>query len=127
MEALEIEHLPYVCIAKGEDRNAGREHFFYAGREPFQLPVNDPTLHYLQRLRDEVHRFAITSHRVKRANAMRMSALDDVPNIGATRKKALMLHFGSVKAIETATVRELQNAEGISAKLAQQIYDYFNG
>jgi excinuclease ABC subunit C len=127
MEKLVIIDLPYVCIAKGEDRNAGREHFFYEGREPFQLPINDPTLHYLQRLRDEVHRFAITSHRVKRANAMRLSALDDVPNIGAARKKALMLHFGSVKAIETATVRELQNAEGISAKLAQQIYDYFNG
>ncbi len=127
MESLGITDLAYVCIAKGVDRNAGREHFFMVGREPFQLPINDPTLHYLQRLRDEVHRFAITSHRIKRAAAMRVSSLDEISGIGTTRKRALILHFGTVKAIETATLKELQNAPGISAKTAKQIYDYFNG
>jgi excinuclease ABC subunit C len=127
MEKLGIRDLPYVCIAKGVDRNAGREQFFMEGREPFQLPINDPTLHYLQRVRDEVHRFAITSHRIKRANAIRASTLDDIPNIGAARKKALMLHFGTAKAVETATLKELENTPSISAKVAKQVYEYFNG
>ncbi len=127
MEALNITDIPYVCIAKGEDRDAGREWFFIPDKEPFQLPVNDPTLHYLQRLRDEVHRFAITSHRIKRANALRVSVLDSIPGIGATRKKALMTHFGSAKAVETASLEALQQAPGINQALASQIFDYFNG
>ncbi len=127
MDACHVTDIPYVCIAKGEDRNAGREQFFMPDRDAFQLPVNDPTLHYLQRLRDEAHRFAITSHRIKRANALKHSALDDIPGVGATRRRALILHFGSAKAVETASLESLRQAPGISQKLAQQIFDYFNG
>lgn len=117
--------IPYVCIAKGVDRNAGREWFHMSDREPFQLPVNDPVLHYLQILRDEAHHFAIGSHRKKRkANTLR-SALDDVPGIGSTRKKALLLHFGSAQAVKTASVTELTAVHGVSRSTAQQIYDYF--
>ncbi|TAE82508.1 MAG: excinuclease ABC subunit UvrC [Alphaproteobacteria bacterium] len=126
LATLGIENLPFVCIAKGVDRNAGREHFFMPDREPFQLPVNNPTLHYLQRLRDEVHRFAISSHRIKRANAMQHSVLDDIPNIGSARKKALMLHFGSSKAVAEASYEALCKVEGINARIAQQIYDFFH-
>ncbi len=115
-----------VSIAKGVDRNAGREHFFVEGKAPFQLPVNDPVLHYLQRLRDEAHRFAITTHRARRAKQISASPLDDVPNIGAKRKKALLLHFGSGKDVQNAGVQDLQKVEGISADLAQKIYDYFH-
>lgn len=116
-----------VAIAKGEDRNAGREWFFMEGREPFQLPMNDPTLHYLQRLRDEAHRFAIGKHRKKRSASLTASALDDIPGIGATRKRALLMHFGSRTDVEGATLAELMNVEGISQKTAQAIYDYFHG
>lgn len=127
IEALGITDLPYVCISKGVDRNAGREQFHIVGKEMFQLPINDPTLHYLQRLRDEAHRYAISSHRMKRSKAIRTSVLDDIAGIGASRKKALMLHFGSAKAVETATLKELQNTPGINEAIAQRIYDYFNG
>jgi excinuclease ABC subunit C len=115
-----------VGIAKGEDRNAGREWFFQDGRTPFQLPVNDPTLHYLQRLRDEAHRFAIGAHRKKRSKALTQSALDDIPSIGASRKRALLLHFGSRADIERATLNELENVPGISKKIAATIYEYFH-
>jgi excinuclease ABC subunit C len=125
MKKLNI-YVPFVCIAKGEDRNAGREQFFVVGKEPFRLSHNDPTLHFLQRLRDEAHRFAITSHRIKRANAIKASSLDDIPKIGATRKRALMLHFGSAKAVGEATIVELQQVKGINAQIARQIYDYFH-
>ena len=127
MTALNITDVPYVCISKGPDRNAGREQFHIPGKDSFQLPINDPTLHYLQRLRDEAHRFAITSHRIKRSKAIRTSVLDDIPGIGATRKKALMMHFGSAKGVEVASLKELQNTPGINAAIAQRIYDYFNG
>ncbi len=125
-EELGIADLPVVCIAKGPDRNAGREQFFMPGKQSFQMPVNDPTLHYLQRLRDEVHRFAITSHRIKRANALRASELDQIEGIGATRKKALLHHFGSSKAVGSATLEELENVSGINKKVARIIYDYFH-
>ncbi len=127
MDELAIHDLPFVCIAKGVDRNAGREQFFMPDKEMFQLPVNDPTLHYLQRLRDEAHRFAISSHRIKRSKAIRASVLDDIAGIGATRKKALMHHFGSAKSVETASLKELQNTPGINEAIAKKIYDYFNG
>jgi excinuclease ABC subunit C len=126
MEKLQISDIPFVCIAKGEDRNAGREQFFMPGREPFQLPVGDPTLHYLQRLRDEAHRFAITSHRVKRANAVKASALDDIAGIGGQRKRALIMHFGSAKAVAEASISELQQVKGINAGIAKQIYDHYH-
>ncbi len=120
------KRLTLVAIAKGADRNAGREKFFMAGREMFQLPINDPVLHYLQRLRDEAHRFAITTHRARRAKALISSPLDNIEGIGAKRKKALLLHFGSAKAIESVSIDELLKVEGISRSIAQKIYDYFH-
>lgn len=117
-----------VSISKGPDRNAGREKFLVAGREdePFQLSEQDAVLHYLQRLRDEAHRFAITTHRARRTKQISDSPLDGVPGIGAKRKKALLLHFGSGKEVQNAGVHDLQKVEGISAELAQTIYDYFH-
>ncbi|PCI57007.1 MAG: excinuclease ABC subunit C [Alphaproteobacteria bacterium] len=129
-EALEdlgiLDQLTLVAIAKGEDRNAGREKFFMLGRAMFQLPVNDPVLHYLQRLRDEAHRFAIGSHRARRAKAFTASPLDNISGVGAKRKKELLLHFGSAKAIEGASITDLLRVDGISSALAQVIYDYFH-
>lgn len=127
LKILGIQRPALVAIAKGVDRNAGREWFFMPGCEPFQLPVNDPLLHYLERLRDEAHRFAIGKHRNKRSAAMTVSALDDIPGIGASRKRALLLHFGARDAIETASLAELENVSGISKKTAKAIYDYFHG
>lgn len=119
--------LNLVAIAKGADRNAGREWFHQPGKEAFQLPVNDPTLHYLQRLRDEAHRYAIGKHRNKRSKSFTASALDDIPGIGGTRKKALLQHFGSRADVETATLVELEKVKGINKTIARGIYDYFHG
>ena len=121
-----LDRLTVVAIAKGEDRNAGRERFFMVGRTPFQLPVDDPVLHYLQRLRDEAHRFAITTHRARRQKQMSSSPLDGIPGIGAKRKKALLLYFGSARGVADAGVEDLQKVEGISHSVAQKIYDYFH-
>lgn len=123
---LSPEQVPLVAIAKGEDRNAGREWFFMPGKSPFQLPVGDALLHYLQRLRDEAHRFAIGTHRSKRSRAAVVSELDSMPGIGGKRKKALLRHFGSVKAIRGSGVDEIAKVEGISETLAQQIWDYLH-
>ncbi len=120
------ESIKLVSIAKGEDRNAGREKFFVAGKAPFQLPVNDPALHYLQRLRDEAHRFAVGAHRTRRSMEIGRSQLDDVPGIGARRKKLLLQHFGSAKAVAEAGIPDLQKVTGISRAFAQKIYDYFH-
>ena len=127
LKEISVEGLNLVAIAKGVDRNAGREWFFMPGREPFQLPENDAALHYLQRLRDEAHRFAIGKHRNKRSAALTTSALDDIPGIGASRKRALLNHFGSRADVEVATLTELEKVDGISKKTAQAIYDYFHG
>jgi excinuclease ABC subunit C len=128
MTELGLLEIPLVGVAKGPHHGRdGREWFFMNGREPFQLPENDSTLHYLQRLRDEAHRFAIGAHRNKRSKALTVSALDDIPSIGALRKKALLHHFGSRAAVEGATLAELQNVQGISKSIAQKIYDYFHG
>jgi excinuclease ABC subunit C len=116
-----------VAISKGPDRHAGREKFFIEGRAPFQLPVNDPVLHFLQRLRDEAHRFAIAGHRGKRQKQMVASPLDDVPGIGARRKKTLLMYFGSAKAVAAAGIEDLMKVEGISRAVAQKIYDHFHG
>lgn len=118
--------LTLVAIAKGEDRNAGRETFFVKGRPPFQLPINDPVLHYLQRLRDEAHRFAINTHRARREKQIVTSPLDEIAGIGAQRKKALLHYFGSAKAVGKAGVTDLENVEGISKAVAQKIYDFFH-
>lgn len=122
---LGIEGVTLVGIAKGPDRNAGRERFFMQGRAPFSLPHDDPALYYLQRLRDEAHRYAIGTHRARRTKAISQTSLDDVPGIGATRKKALLHHFGSGKAAAAAAVEELMRVPGISKAVAQKIYDYF--
>ncbi len=121
-----LDDVTVVAIAKGEDRNAGREKFFMINRPMFQLPINDPVLQYLQRLRDEAHRFAIGAHRTRRKNAMTTSPLDGVEGIGGKRKKALLLHFGSAKAVADAGVDELSKVEGISRATAQKIYDFFH-
>lgn len=124
-EAGVLERILLVGIAKGVDRDAGREKFFTEGRPMFQLPERDPVLHYLQRLRDEAHRFAIGSHRARRAMEISASPLDDVPGIGPRRKKALLLHFGSGKAVADAGLADLQKVEGISKAIAKTIYSYF--
>ncbi len=126
LEDLGIEELPVVAIAKGPDRNAGREDFYMPSRKPFKLPPNDPVLFFLQRLRDEAHRFAIGSHRQSRAKNMYKSILDGLPNVGSVRKKALLLHFGSAKSVENAALSDLEKVKGISKKIAQDIYDYFH-
>jgi excinuclease ABC subunit C len=127
IDELQIKGPTFVAIAKGEDRNAGREWFFRNGHEPFQLPERDATLHYLQRLRDEAHRFAIGAHRKKRSKTLVRSALDDIPGIGMGRKRALLLHFGSRADVERATLAELENVTGISKKIAAIIHEYFHG
>lgn len=121
------DKLKIVGIAKGIDRNAGREQFFTEdNKDGFQLPENHPTLHYLQRLRDEVHRFAIGAHRTRRKNDLSKSPLDQIAGIGAKRKKALLHHFGSAKAVGRAAIHDLMQVEGISATKAEQIYNFFN-
>lgn len=127
LSELGITDVALVGIAKGPDRNAGREHFYIKGRKPFDLPKDDPTLYYLQRLRDESHRYAIGTHRARRTKATIRSGLDDVPSVGAVRKKALLRHFGSAKGVESAGVADLSRAPGISMALAKKIYDYFHG
>lgn len=127
LEALGIlDHVTLVAIAKGEDRDAGREQFIMDGRAPFRLPINDPVLHYLQRLRDEAHRFVIGSHRAKRNAQISDSPLDGVPGVGAKRKKALLHYFGSAKSVSEAGVVDLEKVEGVSRALAREIYDYFH-
>lgn len=115
-----------VSIAKGPDRNAGREKFFLPDKEMFQLPIDDPVLHYLQRLRDEAHRFAIGTHRARRSKQISASPLDDVPGIGAKRKKALLLHFGSGQQVARAGIQDLEQVEGISRAVAEIIYNHFH-
>ncbi|MDA0339092.1 MAG: excinuclease ABC subunit UvrC [Proteobacteria bacterium] len=126
LEELGIEDLGLVAIAKGPDRNAGRERFFMPGRDPFTLDPKSAAMYYLQRLRDEVHRFAIGSHRTKRAGSMKKSLLDGVPGIGPKRKKALLQHFGSAKAVSGAALEDLDSADGINSAVARKIYDYFH-
>lgn len=123
---LGIDGLAVVAIAKGPDRNAGREKFFMPRRDVFSLPPDDPVLYFLQRLRDEAHRFAITSHRARRSKAIGATPLDSVPGIGARRKKALLLHFGSAKAVAEAGVADLQKVAGISKAVAERIYAFFH-
>ena len=124
---LGLEDITVVGIAKGPDRDAGRERFFMPGRPPFSLEPRDPVLYFLQRLRDEAHRFAIGSHRTRRAADITRSALDEVPGIGAARKRALLNHFGSARAVAGATLEDIQSVPGISGGLAQKIHDHFRG
>ncbi|MET3827322.1 MULTISPECIES: excinuclease ABC subunit UvrC [Sphingomonas] len=127
LEELGIEDVVLVGIAKGPHHGRdGREVFHMLDGREFQLPVNAPVLFYLQRLRDEVHRFAIGAHRAKRAKAIGASPLDDVPGIGPARKKALLMHFGTARAVRNASLADLQRAPGVSAAVAQQLYDFFH-
>ncbi|GAB4151472.1 MAG: excinuclease ABC subunit UvrC [Sphingomonadales bacterium] len=120
------QRINLVAISKGPDRNAGREQFHRPGHAPFSLPPTDPVLYFLQRLRDEAHRFAISSHRARRAKASLRSSLDSVPGIGAKRKKALLHHFGSARAVAQAGVAELTAVDGISRQMAEAIYGHFH-
>ncbi|MEH6526228.1 MAG: excinuclease ABC subunit UvrC [Sneathiella sp.] len=125
-DKLGIKDVALVGIAKGPDRNAGRERFFMTGKAPFSLPEKDPTLYFLQRLRDEVHNFAITTHRAKRSRAIGRSPLDEIPGIGGKRKKALLNRFGSAKGVEQAALSDLEAVDGISKRTATIIYDFFH-
>ncbi|MEM1343330.1 MAG: excinuclease ABC subunit UvrC [Pseudomonadota bacterium] len=118
--------IPLVGVAKGTERDAGKEVFHAPGRRPFALPFRDPTLYFVQRLRDEAHRFAIGTHRAKRAKAMGVTALDEVPGVGPTRKQKLLAHFGSAKAVSRAGLNDLKAAPGISAAMAETIYAFFH-
>lgn len=124
MDTLELQ-IPFACIAKGPDRNAGREDFYLPGRAPFKLKHDDPLLYYLQRLRDEVHRFAISSHRKLRSKQTIKSRLDEIPGIGAKRKKALLEHFGSVDGVREAAVEDLLKIDGINMSVAHEIMAHF--
>ena len=121
-----LERTTLVGIAKGPDRNAGRETFYMNGRADFTLPPRTPVLYYLQRLRDEAHRFAIGTHRARRKKQMKSNPLDGIGGIGPSRKRALLAHFGSAKEVKSASIAELSNVEGVSETLAQTIYEYFH-
>jgi excinuclease ABC subunit C len=127
-ERLGIEDVPFIGIAKGPHHGReGREVFHFPDGRELTLPVNAPVLFYLQRLRDEVHRYAIGAHRTKRAKAITVSPLDEVPGIGPSRKKALLLHFGTARAVRSASLEDLQKAPGVSAAVAQTVYDFYHG
>ena len=118
--------VPLIAIGKGPDRDAGRETFFLPGRDSFKLPPRDPVLYFVERLRDEAHRFAVGSHRTRRAKDLREAGLQEISGIGPTRKRALLHHFGTLKAIERASVVDLMEVEGISAETARRIYEFFH-
>jgi excinuclease ABC subunit C len=127
LESLGVRDVPIVAIAKGPERDAGRETFFMPGREPFKLKPRDPVLYFVERLRDEAHRFAVGSHRQRRKRDLREAGLQEIAGIGPTRKRALLRHFGTLKAIERASVADLQQVPGISAETARKVYDFFHG
>jgi excinuclease ABC subunit C len=126
MEELGVGDIPLVAIAKGPDRNAGREWFHAADKPPFQLPPRDPVLYFLQRLRDEAHRFAITSHRAGRSRAISQSELDEIAGIGAARKRALLHHFGSARGVKQAGLTDLAAVPGINKETARRVYAHFH-
>jgi excinuclease ABC subunit C len=113
-------------VAKGLDRDAGRETFFVPSQAPFHLKPRDPVLYFIQRLRDEAHRFAIGSHRQRRGRDLRESGLQEIPGIGPARKRALLRHFGTLRAIERAAVADLEQVPGINAETARKVYDFFH-
>ncbi|MFK5996863.1 MAG: excinuclease ABC subunit UvrC [Rhodobacterales bacterium] len=126
LQDLGVTGVPFIGVAKGVDRDAGKEEFHRPGHRPFALRRNDPVLYFTQRLRDEAHRFAIGTHRAKRAKAMGATPLDEVPGVGAMRKRALLAHFGSAKAVAGAGMQDLAAVDGISNALATMIYDFFH-
>ena len=120
-----VEDIPFVGVAKGVDRDAGKEEFHRPGRRPFALRHNDPVLYFVQRLRDEAHRFAIGTHRARRSKAQMANPLDEIAGVGAARKRALLAHFGSAKAVSRANLADLKAVEGVSEALAERIYAFF--
>jgi excinuclease ABC subunit C len=123
---LGVDNVHLLGIAKGPDRNAGREHLYRTGRKPIMLEPRDPVLYFLQRLRDEAHRFAISSHRARRSKAITSSPLDEISGIGAKRKKALLMHFGSARSVARAGLADLETVDGINNTVAQKIYGHFH-
>ncbi|EAP75456.1 excinuclease ABC subunit UvrC [Roseovarius nubinhibens] len=126
MREMGVEDIAMVGVAKGVDRDHGKEEFHRVGTRPMALRHNDPVLYFVQRLRDEAHRFAIGTHRAKRSKAVSASPLDEVPGVGAARKRALLAHFGSAKAVSRAALADLKAVEGVSEALAQRVYDHFH-
>jgi excinuclease ABC subunit C len=126
LAALGVTDVPLVAVAKGSDRDAGNETFHRPGQPPIKLPPRDPVLYFIQRLRDEAHRFAVGSHRVRRKKDLREAGLQEIPGIGPTRKRALLRHFGTLKAIERASLADLAQVPGINAETARRIHDYFH-
>jgi len=122
-----IDDVPVVGVAKSIERESGREHFYRRGQAPFRLDEKSAVLYYLQRLRDEAHRFAIGGHRKRRAKAIGASPLEEIAGVGARRKKALLAHFGSARAVAQASLADLEAVDGISSALARKIYDFFHG
>ena len=123
---LGVEDIPIVGVAKGVDRDHGKEEFHRPGQRPFALRMNDPVLYFVQRLRDEAHRWAIGTHRAQRAKSVMANPMDEIAGIGAARKRALLAHFGSAKAVSRAGLPDLQAVDGISAAMAQKVYDHFH-
>ncbi|HJS45036.1 MAG TPA: excinuclease ABC subunit UvrC [Rhizomicrobium sp.] len=123
---LGVEDVALASISKGPDRDAGREHFYMPGKEPFRLDPKNPVLYYLQRLRDEAHRFAIGGHRKKRSAAIGANPLDEIAGVGAGRKRALLQHFGSARAVAGASLTDLSSVSGVSETLAKKIFDFFH-
>ncbi len=126
MQSMGVSEIPVVGVAKGMDRDHGKEEFYKYGMPKFALKRNDPVLYFIQRMRDEAHRFAIGTHRAKRAKKIVLSPLDGIPGIGSKRKKALLSHFGSGKAVKRASLADLKVVDGISKSMAEKIYGYFN-
>ena len=127
LDAMGIEDVALIGVSKGPDRNAGRESFHFPDGRELSLPINAPVLFYLQRLRDEAHRFAIGAHRTKRSRAITASPLDEVPGIGPARKKALLMHFGTARAVRDASLDDLARAPGVSAAVARVVHDFYHG
>ena len=126
MKEYGVEDIPMVGVAKGVDRDAGKEEFYRVNQRPMALRHNDPVLYFIQRLRDEAHRFAIGTHRAKRAKAIGATPLDDIAGVGAARKRALLAHFGSAKAVSRANLSDLKAVQGVSGALAERIYAFFH-
>ena len=125
LNELGLHDLPIIAVAKGKNRNAGEEKMYYQNKE-FELAKNDPLLFFIQRLRDEAHRFAISSHRAKRKNNFSKSLLDQINGIGKQRKRALLNHFGSARSVESASLDDLKSVEGVEDNIAKKIYNYFH-
>jgi len=126
LEELGIDDVAVAGVAKGPNRNAGRERVFQRGKSPLSLEARDPVLYFIQRLRDEAHRFAIGTHRAKRGKSTQKSTLDEIPGVGGKRKKALLHHFGAASSVAEAGREDLAVVDGISAAMASKIYDWFH-